>query len=179
MGDNELDNRSLKLAQELLDNPKVDKVAVAARPHHPCIDELRELANAEQGRMEIVNENNEVTTRLGRSHFAVTCGDSWSVEMACLGMPQLILSTQPRYAANAQRLEEEGAATHLGPVAKVSAGALRTAVQDLLVDQTERRAMSRCGRQLIDGRGTDRFVTAVEVLLHVAARGVDQRRMAA
>jgi hypothetical protein len=26
--------------------------------------------------------------------------------------------------------------------------------------------MSRCGRQLIDGRGLDRMVTALEVLLH-------------
>jgi hypothetical protein len=26
--------------------------------------------------------------------------------------------------------------------------------------------MSRCGRQLIDGRGPDRLVTALEILLH-------------
>jgi hypothetical protein len=26
--------------------------------------------------------------------------------------------------------------------------------------------MSRCGRKLIDGRGADRLVTALEVLLH-------------
>ena len=26
--------------------------------------------------------------------------------------------------------------------------------------------MSRCGRKLIDGRGPDRLVTALEVLLH-------------
>ena len=28
--------------------------------------------------------------------------------------------------------------------------------------------MARCGRQLIDGRGPDRFVAAVEVMLHPA-----------
>jgi spore coat polysaccharide biosynthesis predicted glycosyltransferase SpsG len=178
MGDNDLEGRSVKLAAELLDNPKVDKVAVAARPHDPHIEKLRELALSEPGRLEIVSENNEVTTRLGRSHFALTSGDSWSVEMACLGMPQLILSMEQRYASNAQSLEDEGTATYLGPVAKVTNGALRTAVSELLVDQTERRGMSRCGRQLIDGRGTDRFVTAVEVLLHVAANA-GERRLAA
>jgi hypothetical protein len=30
----------------------------------------------------------------------------------------------------------------------------------------DRQAMARCGRQLIDGRGPDRLVTALEVLLH-------------
>ena len=40
------------------------------------------------------------------------------------------------------------------------------AVQNLLGDPLERQAMSRCGRKLIDGRGADRLVTALEVLLH-------------
>jgi hypothetical protein len=39
-------------------------------------------------------------------------------------------------------------------------------VQDLLDDPQERQAMTRCGRQLIDGRGQDRLVTALEILLH-------------
>ena len=38
--------------------------------------------------------------------------------------------------------------------------------QDLLGDPLERQAMARCGRKLIDGRGPDRLVTALEVLLH-------------
>ncbi len=179
MGDDDITGRSVKLAHELLDNPKVDKVAVAVRAHHTHIDQLRELALEEPGRLEIVSENNEVMTRLSRSHFAITSGDSWSIEMACLGMPQLILTEHDRYVTNAQRLEEEGAATYLGPVAKFSAGALRSAVQELLVDPMERRGMTRCGRQLIDGRGTDRFVTAVEMLLHVAARPANSGRLAA
>ena len=66
----------------------------------------------------------------------------------------------------AQRLEEEGAATCLGWHANVSAATLRQAVQELLADPLERQSMARCGRKLIDGRGPDRLVTALEVLLH-------------
>ena len=44
----------------------------------------------------------------------------------------------------------------------------RTQVQTLLTDPMERQGMARCGRQLIDGRGPDRLVTALEVLLHPA-----------
>ena len=47
-----------------------------------------------------------------------------------------------------------------------SAGTIRQAVQNLLSDPQERQAMARCGRKLIDGRGPDRLVTALEVLLH-------------
>ena len=46
--------------------------------------------------------------------------------------------------------------------------AFRQAIEILLTDPMERQGMARCGRQLIDGRGPDRFVTAVEVMLHPA-----------
>jgi hypothetical protein len=32
--------------------------------------------------------------------------------------------------------------------------------------------MSRCGRKLIDGRGPDRLVTALEIMLHPVAQGL-------
>jgi hypothetical protein len=54
----------------------------------------------------------------------------------------------------------------LGWQANVSAQTIRQAVGDLLDDPQQRQAMARCGRKLIDGRGPDRLVTALEVLLH-------------
>ena len=153
--------------------PKVDKISIVARPHHPRIDELREFVKNEPGRLEIISENAEVSTRLTRAHFALSSGCPWSLEFACLGMPQLILTDEQRYVANAERLDEEGAAQYLGSAKKVTPGQLRTAVQDLLLDPQERKSMTRIGRQLIDGRGTDRFVNGTEILLHVAARSVE------
>lgn len=179
LGDGDTSDRCIQIAQELLEVPKVDKVALALRPHHPRIAEIREFVAGETGRVEVVSENNELSTRLSRAHFAITSGDGWSIEMACLGLPQLMLADLPRRVPNAQRLEEEGTGLFLGMADKVSGGELRQAVQDLLADPLERRGMTRTGRQLIDGRGTDRFVTAVEVVLHVAARGTADERLVA
>ncbi|MBX7106024.1 MAG: polysaccharide biosynthesis protein [Gemmataceae bacterium] len=180
LGDDDLPGRSVELAKELLDMPKVDKLSVVARPHHPRLDELRAVIAEESGRAEIICENAEVSTRLTRAHFAITTGCSWSVELACLGMPQLIMTECDRYEANAQRLDEEGAAQYLGRANKVTSGQLRNAVQDLLLDSHERKAMTRIGRQLIDGRGTDRFVNGTEILLHANQRqSLVEERMAA
>ena len=73
-----------------------------------------------------------------------------------------------RHAANARRLDEEGVATDLGPATALTPDALASAVEVLLTDPMERQGMARCGRQLIDGRGPDRLVCALEVLLHPA-----------
>jgi spore coat polysaccharide biosynthesis predicted glycosyltransferase SpsG len=95
----------------------------------------------------------------------VTAGNSWSLELACVGVPQLTVVTAEKDWATANRLDEEGAATCLGWHAKLNPAALRTAVTNVLEDPLERVLMARAGRKLIDGRGSDRVVTALELLL--------------
>jgi spore coat polysaccharide biosynthesis predicted glycosyltransferase SpsG len=127
---------------------------------------LQELAAANSERLAVATESADVTARIARCHFAISGGSGWSLELACVGVPQLLIVQSEAHWPTAQRLEEEGAATCLGWHESVSAQTIRMGVQNLLGDNLERQAMARCGRQLIDGRGPDRLVTALEVLLH-------------
>ena len=127
---------------------------------------MQKLAEEYPDQVELAREPAEIAARLPRCHFALTSGCSWSLELACVGIPQLVVVQAEAHWPTAQRLEEEGAATCLGWHASVSAQTIRQAVLQLLSDVVERKAMSRCGRQLIDGRGPDRLVTALEVMLH-------------
>jgi spore coat polysaccharide biosynthesis predicted glycosyltransferase SpsG len=83
-----------------------------------------------------------------------------------VGVPQLLIVQSEAHWPTARRLEEEGSATCLGWHENVSPQTVRQAVQNLATDPLERQAMARCGRKLIDGRGPDRLVTALEILLH-------------
>ncbi len=166
LGDDDPNSQAGDLAKQLLNCPKVGRVDVMVRPFHPQLAELQALAATAPERLEIVTETSELTNRIVRSHFAISAGNYWSLELACVGLPQLLIVQSEAHWPTAQRLEEEGAATCLGWHANVSALTLRQAVNDLLSDALERQAMSRCGRKLIDGRGPDRLVTALEVMLH-------------
>ncbi len=166
LGDDDPNNQSGELAKALLNCPKVERVDVVVRPYHRDLEALQALAASCPGRLEIVHEPAALPLRITRCHFAVTAGNPVSLELACVGIPQLMIVQSEVHWPTAQRLEEEGAATCLGWYANVSSGTFRQAVTDLLLDLRERQAMSRCGRQLIDGRGPDRLVTALEVLLH-------------
>ena len=166
LGDDDPNNRSAEMAKSLLNCPRVARVDVAVRPTHPELASLKALAEQCPERLAILSEPGEVPSRLARCHFAVTAGNSWSLELACVGVPQLMIVQSEVHWPTAQRLEEEGAATCLGWHDSVSAVTFRQAVNDLLSDALERQAMARCGRKLIDGRGLDRLVTALEVLLH-------------
>jgi spore coat polysaccharide biosynthesis predicted glycosyltransferase SpsG len=164
--DDDLNQQSAGLAKALLNCPRVNRVDVVVRPYHPDLANLQALAETCPERLEVVTEPGEVPVRISRCHFAVTAGNGISLELACVGVPQLVIVQAEMHWPTAQRLEEEGAATCLGWHANVSASTFRQAVGDLLSDAQERQAMARCGRKLIDGRGPDRLVTALEVLLH-------------
>lgn len=166
LGDDDPHNQSGELAKCLLNCPKVGRVDVLVRSYHPDLDKLKALAESCPDRLEIVHEPGEVPFRIARCHFAVSAGNAWSLELACVGVPQILIVQSETHWPTAQRLEEEGAATCLGWQANVSTQTIRQAVADLLGDALERQAMARCGRKLIDGRGPDRLVTALEVLLH-------------
>jgi spore coat polysaccharide biosynthesis predicted glycosyltransferase SpsG len=166
LGDDDPNGQAGKLAEIVLRTPKVEKVDIIARPQHPQLSNLQELATLHSEKLTVATEAPELPARIARCHFAISSGSSWSLELACVGVPQLLIVQSEAHWPTAQRLEEEGAATCLGWHENVSAQTIRMAVQNILNDDLERQAMARCGRQLIDGRGSDRLVTALEVLLH-------------
>ena len=166
LGEDDPNDQALALAKILLSVPKLAKVDIIARPHHPRLEEFKAFAESQGGRLEIASEPAEIANRIVRCHLAISSGSGWSLELACVGVPQLLIIQAEQYWPNAQRLEEEGSATCLGSHESVSPATIRSAIASLLADPMERQAMARCGRQLIDARGPDRFVTALEVMLH-------------
>ena len=170
MGDDDPAGEAFTRTEQLLEMDKVAKVSLACRTHHPRYDDLKELVEASGGKVEVVTETKELMTRLVRSHFALTGGDGWSGELCVVGLPQLILTQTDRHARNAKRMDEDGVATHLGDAAAVSFDQLKEAVDLLLDDAMERKGMTRCARNNYDGRGPDRVVNGMEIMLHAPAR---------
>ncbi|HMC89191.1 MAG TPA: polysaccharide biosynthesis protein, partial [Gemmataceae bacterium] len=166
LGDDDPNQQTAALARFLLNVSKIERIDMIVRPQHPQLEKLQALAAANPERLSVATEAAEITSRIARCHFAISGGAAWSLEFACVGVPQLLIVQSEAHWPTAQRLEEEGAATCLGWHENVSVQTIRLAVQNLLSDPLERQAMARCGRQLIDGRGPDRLVTALEVLLH-------------
>jgi spore coat polysaccharide biosynthesis predicted glycosyltransferase SpsG len=172
LGEDDPHLKVLEYAKLLLNAPRIGKVDVVVRREHSGLEKIQAMVEASAERLELALEPAEIAARIVRAHFALTSGSGWSNELTCVGVPQLLILQNEAHWPNAQKLEEEGCATCLGWHENVSAQTIRQAVQNLLSDPLERQAMSRCGRQLIDGRGPDRIVTALEVMLH-PSRQVD------
>jgi spore coat polysaccharide biosynthesis predicted glycosyltransferase SpsG len=170
LGEDDPQMKTLELAKLLLGAPKIGRVDVIVRKEHPRLEAIQAAAAANPDRLEVALEPAEVTARLVRCHFAITGGSGWSNELACIGVPQLVLVQNEIHWPNAQKLEDEGCASVVGWHENTSASTIRNAVQNLLADPLERQSMARCGRKRFDGRGPDRLVNAIEIVLAGKAR---------
>jgi spore coat polysaccharide biosynthesis predicted glycosyltransferase SpsG len=175
LGDDDFRGQTLPRVRELLAISRLEKVDVIIRAQHPAMFDLLTLVEENPDRLAVATEPSDIALRIGRCHFALSSGDGWSLELACVGVPQLMLVQSPWHMLNAQRLDDDGAATNLGDCESVTPVQLRDGVMNLLTDPRERMGMARCGRKLIDGRGPDRLVNALEIMLHSGAMAEPER----
>ena len=84
-----------------------------------------------------------------------------ALERCCLGLPALAVTVAANQEAPAAELAATGAFRLLGRTEDVGVEEWRLAIAEALADPESLRAMSRIGRELIDGRGTSRVARAV------------------
>lgn len=157
-----------RVAQQLVKMRQVEHVDLIVYAQHEQVGAWRELMGAHLNKLDVVTDPVEAIARAARAHVAVADGNAWSLELACLGVPLVLVVEEEGYWKTAQTLEEEGAAICLGWYEDFTDSALRQTVACLLEDCRERQSMARAGRGLIDGRGLDRLVLALELMLHRA-----------
>ena len=159
-------NWTKRIVELLLKVPEAERIDILARAVHPKYPEWARLAEEHKGRVSLSSETADQAKRISRCHFAICEGNNWAMEMACVGVPLLTIVQEEVYWQTAQRLEEEGAANLLGWHDAVNDKTVRMAVENLISDQAERRQMARRGRAFLDGRGPDRLVNALEIMVY-------------
>jgi spore coat polysaccharide biosynthesis predicted glycosyltransferase SpsG len=161
---------SQAVVKTLLGMKTIARIEVLTWAHHPCVTALQSCLEKEPERITLATEPSSWGLAMMRSHLAIAASGPWALELAYVGVPTILISDHPEQERTAETLQEEGIARYLGHAEDFSPSALRAAIEDLLSDAQERHTMSRLGRAYLDGRGIDRFVQAIEILLHAPAR---------
>src|SRR5437016_14265127 len=112
--DDDPHNQAGDLAQRPPHCPRVGRVHEIVRAYLANRAEVQALSEKTgPDRLDVVSEPAEVPLRISRCHLAVTAGNNWSLEMACVGVQQLIVVQSEVHWPTAQQLEEAGAAACL------------------------------------------------------------------
>ena len=93
--------------------------------------------------------------------IAISTAGSTCWEMACVGVPMVLLTVASNQEPIAQSLEESGAAVSLGYANSPNLTRLSDVVAKLTTSYKTRQAMAEAGRALVDGLGAQRVVAAL------------------
>ncbi len=94
--------------------------------------------------------------------IAVVAAGGTCLELAYAGVPMLAVVTADNQRRVAAALAAHAVARSLGEARGLDARTLACAIRDLLVDSDNRARMARAGATLVDGRGAERVIGAME-----------------
>jgi len=137
---------------------RIDVIIGPAFRHH---EELKEAVNKSQRSYNIIHNADKMCRIMQQSDLAVTAGGNTMFELACVGVPAIVLCAEEFEEETADRMEQYGVVENLGFGGRVSAERIYERVSLLMEDTVRRTEMSRRGQALIDGRGAERVVKLI------------------
>lgn len=105
-----------------------------------------------------------LSAAMARADICVCANGLTKYELAAMGVPTVSLSlTAAHHRANLA-FAETGALRVLGLLKETDAAAIGDAVSEMIDDPALRARMSGAGRELVDGRGTDRILEEAKLI---------------
>lgn len=166
-------NQSRKVATALaaMKEPP-QRIIVVVGSLYADVDELEELLSQESNlNTELHINTMDMPNLMAQSDVAITSGGLTVWELACLGVPNVIISTSEPERATGLLLNQKQICYYLGHHNQVSEKQISNAIAMLADNQQQRRKMSWAGKQLVDGQGAQRVINHMIAVL----RGQSER----
>jgi UDP-2,4-diacetamido-2,4,6-trideoxy-beta-L-altropyranose hydrolase len=161
LGGSDSENVTLKVIQAVLRMKSQAHVRVIAGPDNRNLRELSAAADVAVGHIEVLTAAPEMGRLMAWADIAVSAGGSTCWELACLGLPAVILVTAANQKAIARNLGAAGAVMNLGWHQAVSCDRIATVLDGLFRSPVRRSLMSQKGKALVDGKGAGRVADAL------------------
>lgn len=136
------------------------RLTVVSGPANPHLDSLR-AASAGVHELEVLVNPPDLPARMSRADVAITAAGGSCWELACLGVPMLLIITADNQRLVARRLEELGVGVPLGWHADFPAPGSLEKITALLEDAAARERMSALARAVVDGQGAGRVAESI------------------
>ena len=164
-----MSERALQALQHL--SPTTIQTTLVIGPANRHRERLTALAN--RLGVQVAIDPPDLAALMLQADMAIASASTSCWELACLGVPGLLVVTADNQRPTARAAQQAGTAVVLGGSDHLDAQSLAAAIASLASDEASRGGMSAAGRKLVDGRGAARVATAVAEL--VAAKQQENR----
>jgi UDP-2,4-diacetamido-2,4,6-trideoxy-beta-L-altropyranose hydrolase len=133
------------------------KVVIGAGNLH--IESLERAANQSQGDISVLKNVTNMPELMAWADVAISGAGSTCWEMCLLGLPAILIDLAENQRSVAKELDRRGVAIHLG--GDVTPEKIASKLRELLDSIETRTALSMRARELVDGKGAERVVSAM------------------
>lgn len=161
LGGGDPDNVTQRVLQLLADSPTRLNLTIIVGSANPHLESLR-TSLPPQHDCELRVNPPDLPQLMSQADVAITASGSSCWELACLGVPMLLIVTADNQRGVAALLAERGLALDLGWHENFPTPSSLPAITALLADPETRARMSTEARTLMDGQGAARVVTAMK-----------------
>src|SRR5258708_17059192 len=160
MGGSDPDNVTQRVVEAILSAGEFETTVVVggSNPHWPS---LRTFANRSCGAVQLVENASNMPELIANADVAVAGAGTTSWEMCFLGLPALLMVLADNQESVADELGKQGIMVALGRASNVSHRTIAAQLRRLAGSPKVRREMSERGRALVDGRGAERVLSAL------------------
>jgi|HubBroStandDraft_6_1064221.scaffolds.fasta_scaffold157942_1 UDP-2,4-diacetamido-2,4,6-trideoxy-beta-L-altropyranose hydrolase len=160
MGGSDPDNLTQKVVEAIL--PEGDfEITIIAGGSNPHLAELRQLVSNSGHALRLLENASNMPELMANADVAVAGAGTTTWEMCFLGLPALLIVLADNQQGVADELRKQGIVVHLGRGSDLARSILATQLRSLAGSPAVRREMSQHGRALVDGRGAERVVRAM------------------
>jgi len=160
MGGSDPDNVTEQILRMLLPEPDLE-VTVVVGGSNPHLVDLEQLVEHADHHVRLLKDVSDMPALMVWADLAVAGAGTTSWEMCMMGLPAALCVLAPNQEKIASELARLGSAVDLGYTNKVPVARTEATLRDLLRSQSRRVQMSTRGREIIDGRGTERVVSFI------------------
>ncbi len=150
-----------KIIKALYSLPDSIAVDVIIGPNFSHYAELDQALKSAPRAFTIVKDRDDLSDIMLKADLAVSAGGYTLFELACLGIPTIVVCGDTFEEPTAQRMQKEGFGINLGFGKNVTSEEILKSLVKLMNNVDLRRKMSSAGKRLIDGRGATRIAAAI------------------
>ncbi|MGH9492090.1 MAG: UDP-2,4-diacetamido-2,4,6-trideoxy-beta-L-altropyranose hydrolase [Terriglobales bacterium] len=131
-------------------------------PANPFRETLEAAAAASGCNVHVVTAGRDMPQLMAWADVAVAAAGSTCWELMFMGLPSLLVIQTEHQQRVAETLHDRGMALNLGRAESLLPGNVAQALVNLLGSRSVREQMSQRGRQLLDGKGAERVIAAMD-----------------
>ena len=120
--------------------------------------------------VEVLRDVRDMPAQMAWADLAITSASSTCWELACMGVPMVAVTLAENQEPIAEALEQRGIALNAGWHDRLDTDRLRSQVGGLVNDAATRSRMSSSGQGLVDGKGAERVLKALQSRMNLQRR---------